>query len=184
LTWEHHVSTIISKVSKVIAVLRRLKPLLPLSTLVMIYNSLAQPYFDYCSIVWDSLGKGLGQKLQRLQNRAARIITESDYSIRSSDILTSLNWTNLETRRTQQFKTFMYKTVNNMVPSHWSGKFTPTSVVHEHSLRGSNHKLFVPRPLTESLKKSFSYRGATLWNDIPVKLTRIQSLAEFKSKIS
>ena len=86
------------------------------STLVMIYNSLAQPYFDYCSIVWDSLGKGLGQKLQRLQNRAARIITESDYNIRSSDILTSLNWTNLETRRTQQFKTFMYKTVNNMVP--------------------------------------------------------------------
>ena len=52
----------------------------------MIYNSLEQPYFDYCSIVWDSLDKGLGQKLQRLQNRAARIITESDYNIRSSDI--------------------------------------------------------------------------------------------------
>ena len=150
----------------------------------MIYNSLAQPYFDYCSIVWDSLGKGLGQKLQRLQNRAARIITESDYNIRSSDILTSLNWTNLETRRTQQFKTFMYKTVNNMVPSYLSGKFTSTSMIHEHSLRGSNHKLFVPRPLTESLNKSFSYRGATLWNDIPVELTSVQSLAEFKSKIS
>ena len=151
----------------------------------MIYNSLAQPYFDYCSFVWDSLGKGLGQKLQRLQNRAARIITESDYNIWSSDILTSLNWPNLETRRTQQFKTFMYKTVNNMVPSYLSGKFTSTSMKHEHSLRGSNHKLFVPRPLTESLKKSsYIARGATLWNDIPVELTRVQSLAEFKSKIS
>ena len=71
-----------------------------------------------------------------------------------------------------------------MVPSYLSRKFTPTSTIHEHSLRGSNHKLFVPRPLTESLKKSFSYRGATLWNDIPVELTRAQSLAEFKSKIS
>ena len=37
-------------------------------TLVMIYNSLVEPYFDYCSIVWNSLGKGLGQTLQRLQN--------------------------------------------------------------------------------------------------------------------
>ena len=78
----------------------------------------------------------------------------------------------------------MYKTVNNMVPSYLSRKFTPTSMIHEHSLRGSNHKLFVPRALAKSLKKSFFYRGATLWNDIPVELTRAQSLAEFKSKIS
>ena len=66
LTWEHHVSNVISKVSKVIGVLPRLKSLLPQSTLVMIYNSLAQPYFDYCSIVWDSLGKGLGQSDYRI----------------------------------------------------------------------------------------------------------------------
>ena len=116
LTWECHVSIIISEVTKVIGVLRRLKPLLPQSTLVLIYNSLTQPHFDYCSIVWDSLVRGLGQKLQRLQNRAARIITGSDYNTRSSHILASLNWTNLETRRTQQLNTFMYKTVNKMVP--------------------------------------------------------------------
>ena len=58
----------------------------------------------------------------------------------------------------------MYKTVNGMVPNYLSNKFFPISTVHEHNLRGSNHKLFVPRPLTESLKKSFSYRGATLWS--------------------
>ncbi len=39
LTWESHVSAITSKVSKVIGVLRRLKSLLPLSALVLIFNS-------------------------------------------------------------------------------------------------------------------------------------------------
>ena len=152
-TWKYHISSIVSKVSKVFGVLRRLKPLLARSTLVLIYNSLIQPHFDYCSIVWDNLDKGLGQKLQCLQNSATRIITESDYNVRPSDILT-LNWTTVETRRTQQFKTFMYKTVNGMFPLYLSKKYSPISTVHEHNLRDSNHKLFVPRPLTEYLKKS------------------------------
>ncbi len=91
LTWESHVSAIISKVSKVIGVLRRLKSLLPLSALVLIYNSLIQPHFDYCGVIWDNLAGGLGQKLQHMQNRAAQIITGSDYYTRSSEILGSLN---------------------------------------------------------------------------------------------
>ena len=63
---------------------------------MLIYNSLIQPHFDYCSVIWDNLAGGLGQKLQRLQNRAARIITGFDYYTRSSEILRSLNWINLE----------------------------------------------------------------------------------------
>ena len=32
--------------------------------LIMIYNSLVEPYFEYCSNVLDSLGNGLSAKLQ------------------------------------------------------------------------------------------------------------------------
>ena len=70
-----------------------------------------------------------------------------------------------------------------MVPNYLSNKFSQIFSVHEHNLRGSNYKLFAPRPLTESLKKSFSYRGAILWNDIPVAHARAQSVPEFNSKI-
>ena len=41
----------------------------------------------------------LCQKLQKIQNRAARIITKSDYDIRSTDILGDLGWENLESRK-------------------------------------------------------------------------------------
>ena len=67
-----------------------------------------------------------------MQNRAARIITGSDYYTRSSEILRSLNWTNLEDRRALQFKKLMYKMANNMVPSYLTNKFISTSSVHEH----------------------------------------------------
>ena len=58
---------------------------------------------QYCSSVWDNLGKVLGRKLQKLQNRAARIIIGSDYNVHSGQTLNSLNWDNLEKRRSQQF---------------------------------------------------------------------------------
>ena len=51
-------------------------------TLKTIYYSLVQPYFDYCDVVWGDCSKTCADKLQKLQNRAARIITRADYSIR------------------------------------------------------------------------------------------------------
>jgi hypothetical protein len=53
-----------------------------------------------------------------------------------------------------------------MVPDYLSSKFTPTNVIHSYNLRHSDFKLFVPRPLTESLKKRFTYRGTVLWNSL------------------
>ena len=56
-------------------------------TLKTIYYSLAQPYFDYCDqVVWGAAPKQSVLTLQKLLNRAARIITRADYrAIRSSD---------------------------------------------------------------------------------------------------
>ena len=42
--------------------------------------------------MWGDHGKALSDKLQKLQNRAARIITFSNYEIRSSELLDELGW--------------------------------------------------------------------------------------------
>ena len=51
LSWEAHISEVVSKVAKVLAVLGRLRPICPQSTLVTIYKSLILPNLDYCSAV-------------------------------------------------------------------------------------------------------------------------------------
>ena len=61
-------------------------------TLKTIYYSLVQPYFAYCDVLWVDCSKTRAGKLQKLQNRAERIITRADYSVRSSDVLNSLEW--------------------------------------------------------------------------------------------
>ena len=62
------------------------------TTLHDVYKTLIQPRFDYCSPLWDNCGLGLQDKLQKFQNRAARVITGADYDVRSSEVLNKLGW--------------------------------------------------------------------------------------------
>ena len=77
LSWDSHITSVCKKVSSGIGVI---KPFIPSRSLINIYQSIVEPYFDYCSIVWNNISEGLAEKFQKLQNRAARIIKGSHYS--------------------------------------------------------------------------------------------------------
>ena len=47
----------------------------------------------------------------------------------------------------------------------------------------SSTKLHLPKPETEYLKKSLSYRGAKLWNSLPNELRVKESLAIFNKNV-
>ena len=95
------------------------------------------PYFNYCGAVWGNINKGLADKLQKLQNRAARILTFSNYDVRLSVLLDELGWERLEYIRLKQLAVTMYKIHNNLFPSYLTWIFTNTSDVHSHNLRNS-----------------------------------------------
>ncbi len=82
LTLTAQVEHISKKVTSGLAILRRVRVLrdtFEFNTLIAIYQSIIQPYFDYFAQVWGCLGKTLAAKLQKLQNRAFRIITRENY---------------------------------------------------------------------------------------------------------
>ena len=87
LGWQSQVVTICKKVFPGIGALKRICYLVPLQILMRMYEALVTPYFDYCFKVWGCMGKGLCNRFQRLQNKAGRIITFSDYNTRSADFL-------------------------------------------------------------------------------------------------
>ena len=74
LNWRPHIHTISEKISAGIAILRRVSHFIPFDTRVNMYNALVMPYFNYCGAVWGNINKGLADKLQKLQNRVARIL--------------------------------------------------------------------------------------------------------------
>ena len=136
--------------------LKKLKEFVDRDTLVLVYNALIQPHFDYCCEVWNELGKGLGERLQKLQSRAARLImnfkNEHGQSILAR---TALGWTSLEERRALMKAKLMYKTVDQLAPQRLCNIFQFSNTVNSYNLRGSSSGLFIPRPRTEFFLKSF-----------------------------
>ena len=66
LSWDCHVDTIRKKVSAGIGAMRCIINFVPVATLETVYKGLVQPYFEYCSPLWDARGKLLKDKLQRV----------------------------------------------------------------------------------------------------------------------
>ena len=80
LTLRNHLHSVRQKVGCGIRILNRIRPFVGLEHLINVYRSIVEPYFTYCCIVWDSIGETLVDSLQKLQNRAARVITGASYS--------------------------------------------------------------------------------------------------------
>ena len=80
LTWRNHLQSVRQKVGCGIRILNSIRPFIGLEHLINVYRSIVEPYFTHCCIVWDSIGETLVDSLQKLQNRAARVITGASYS--------------------------------------------------------------------------------------------------------
>ena len=78
LSWSNYIKELCRKISSTIGALRRIRSLISQSTAIQIYNDLIQPHFHYFAPVWDGLISYLCEKIQNLQNGAARVILQAN----------------------------------------------------------------------------------------------------------
>ena len=78
----------------------------------------------------------------------------------------------------------MFKIFNNNCPTYLRERFHRTSEIHDYNLRGSNYDLQLPLPKTNFLKRSFSYGGAMVWNQLSNETLEMGDLTSFKLAIS
>ena len=179
LSWTTHINEITKKIASGIGALKRLRPFVPVNTLMTIFNSLVQPHFNYCCEVWDSCCNTLAVKLQKLQNRAARVLTFSGYDASADPLIEILGWQKLESQRSFHKAVMVYKSLNGLAPEYMRSMFIYRDTVY--SLRDAEGKLNIPKPRTNYLKNSFSYTGAVLWNSLPAGLRQAKTLESFKA---
>ena len=180
LSWFDHIDSVSRKISTAIAGLRQVRQFVPKKTSITIYNSLIKPLFEYCDIVWDNMPCSSVTRMQKLQNRAARVITSQGYEIRSSEIRQHLDWKTLSEYRTDHKLIMIHKILNNMAPSYLRDHFKISQLNNSYLLRSRKMMLVLPKPQTGFLKKSFVYDGPKIWNDLPENVRCNENLNGFK----
>lgn len=182
LKWNLHIDHMSNRISKLVRMLSRLRHTLNISNMKIVYNAIILPIFDYGDVLYGSGAAKYTDSLQKLQNRAFRILLGlSPYEhVSIKELHSRLGYKSLEFRRFCHLNTMVYKAINELAPPYLKSSF---HFCQYNYLLRSNGKLALPRPRTDYLKRSFSYRGAMQFNNLPPELKLSTSVASFSNRL-
>ena len=167
-----------------LSLLRRLRKIVPKELLIRIYNTYIQTKLDYGLTIWGCTTETNMNKVQRVQNMVARIISGNfDYvHFRGLDLVRELGFYDLRSRRDYFLRTFMFKAIHGETPSYISDRIVMNFDVNGYDTRQNNTmNVYLPQIHKELFRNSFQYSGGVLWNTLPENIKQAPDLNCFKA---
>ena len=176
LDWKEQIKVVSTKVSRAVGFLKHAKSFLPKESFLTLYTGIIEPHLRYCYSVWGCAGSTEINRLQKLQNRAARIITNSSFDTPSRPLIEGLGWKTIEELISYESKIMVFKSLNELAPRYLCNLFTKNSQCSSRNLRNTETDLRLPKKKSANGQKCFSFRGAKLWNSLPAESKKASSL--------
>ncbi|KAL0147588.1 hypothetical protein M9458_057094 [Cirrhinus mrigala] len=138
---------------------------------------------DYCNALLGGCPASSINKLQIVQNAAARVLTRSRKYDHITPILKSLHWLPIRFRISYKIALLTYKALNGLAPAYLTSllpRYNPS-----RSLRSQNSGLLVVPRIAKSTKggRAFSHLAPKLWNSLPDNVRGSDTLSLFKSRL-
>ena len=184
-TWSNHIDYISGKVKQGVGIIKKTSQYLDKNSLLVLYRTLVETHFRYCNVIWGQCNETLLDKLQLLQNRAARFITKVKYEDADHlKLICQFGWLTIRNLIKLDLEIFMYKSQNKLLPETAGDFHVPADKVHSYQTRSAvSGNVFLPRYDLSFTQKSVTFSGAKLWNEIPVSIKKALSLDSFKDKL-
>ena len=118
LSFTTHIDKLCSAIPSKISLLRNLSTYVSNETLKKFYQGYIQPLTDYGSITREGTSLVNIERVFKLQKRAARIISNADFSTHSKDMFDLLKWMPMHKRLLYNKATLMHKALNGITPEY------------------------------------------------------------------
>ena len=182
LRFHNHVNNIIKKANIAMSPLYPIAKHIHRNILSLIYTTYVRPHLDYCDIVFDGhITVNDELRLERVQRRAARLVTGTPPRTSTDRLRQDLGWETLKTRRRLHKLHFFHKlssTVHQQ-PEYIKHILPQTRITNTRRTLRNHTTLTLPPNKTTSFQRSFIPATTRLWNTLPHSLRTQTSRKKF-----
>lgn len=162
--------------------LYRVSKKLPPNSLQLLYNTLITSQINYCCSIWGCAAETHLDQILKLQKKAIRIISNSNYNAHTRGLFFKYNKLNIYDINKIQTAKLMHQLINsnnNLTMKNFCSILNIKKRTRIHLTRDSELNMQIPFCRTELKKKDIEYRGTVLWNSLPSNIKNIASLQPF-----
>ena len=183
LNFNKQVSSVVKASFYQLRTIAKLKPILSATDLETVVHAFISSRLDYCNSLYIGISQSNLNKLQLVQNAAARLLTNTKKSEHITPILAQLHWLPVKFRIEFKILLFVFKALKGSAPSYISELLPPHSTTR--SLRSQDQLLLaVPRTRLKTRgDRAFSVAAPKLWNTLPPHIKSSPTITSFKSNL-
>ena len=183
LSLTYHINETCKKATNAIRSIGRIRKYITKENLKLLVNALVISRLDYCNSILYGLPKQDLDKLQRIQNTAARLITGTKRYEHIKPALRELHWLPVESRIIFKISLITFKIIHGLCPAYLSSLLQLYQP--QRSLRSSSKLLFTVSTVNTATygERAFSFSAPILWNNLPDPIKNTTSLSSFKSAL-
>ena len=143
----------------------------------LLSNALILSRIDFCISLVSSTSRYNLNRLQRILNHAAKVVTLKRKSDHVTPISQQLKWLNVDNRIKKKKVIFAYNAVNGYAPTYLCRMVTP--YVPNRTLRSQSANLLQPHHVKREIGKiSFRFWAADVWNALETEARTSRSLGK------